>query len=237
MQGTNITYTISPDPETILIQIMSGSFVFKNSYLYNTSSPVFQFNGTSVEIEDMYGELITCRAYTRPFCLISARSSQFTSRNQVIRYINSLQDLLLFESCSSVSFESLVIKFANKGSEVLDDTYDSYMLMRKDDRQLFALRFKSIESVIMKSSVLSSLNLSALRARKTNITMNGIVILNTDKFGVTFLDTPEIIELGVDKMKFVVLESCNSSISDSDFQNSYNGGHSDGGVSLLHLVK
>ena len=79
MNTTTITYTISPDPEMILIQTMSGSFIFNNSNLLGINSPIFQFNATTAELENVYGEYITCRTETQPFCLVSAKSSAFTS--------------------------------------------------------------------------------------------------------------------------------------------------------------
>ena len=130
---------------------MAGLFIFKNSYIYNTSSPVFQFNETSVQIENMKGQLITCRTATQPFCIISARSGQFSLKGLLLKFTNSLQDLFLFESCSSVFFGGSSIQYVNIGSGVLQSRYDAYKLIRRDSRQIFGLRFKSVQSVIYRS--------------------------------------------------------------------------------------
>ena len=236
MNSTTISYTTSPDPEMILIQTMSGSFVFNNSNLFGINSPIFQFNGTTAELDNVYGEYITCRTETQPFCLVSAKSSSFISRNMQIRFTNSLQDLFLFQSCANVSFYRLSIAFVNIGSGLLRTEYDSSKLIRKDNRQLFGLRLRTIQTISIMKSTFSRFNMTAMRVRKSNITIQDNLFTNADSLGVTFLDTPEIIELGVDKIKYVVMETCNSSIINSNFENSFLSGESNGGVILIILA-
>ena len=155
MNTTTITYTTSPDPEMILIQTLSGSFIFNNSNLIGINSPIFQFNGTTAELENVYGEYITCGTETQPFCLVSAKSSVFTSKNMRIVFTNSLQDLFFFQSCTNVSFYKLALNSVNIGSGLPDEVYDSSKLIRNDQRQLFGLRLRTIQTISIKKSTFS----------------------------------------------------------------------------------
>ena len=231
VQSTNITHTVPLDPEMIVVQIMSGYFKLKDSNLFGIKSPVFQFNATIIQFSNIYGEYITCRTNTRPFCLLSATSSLFTSEKMMIRNTNSAQDLFLFQSCSKVSFTSLNIYFVNMASGIKCNGCDNNQVIRKDDRQLFGLRLKSIKFISIQGSKFSNLNMSTMRVRKSNITILKTSFSTLNGLGVTYQDTPEIIEYGVDKIKFVVMESCNSSLISCFFENSLMSGQSNGGVS------
>ena len=154
-----------------------------------------------------------------------------------IIFTNSLQDLFLFQSCTNVSFYKLDLNTVNIGSGLPDEVYDSSRPIRNDQRQLFGLRLRTIQTISIKMSTFSKFNMSAMRVRKSNITIQDTLFINMDIYGIATLDTPEIIELGVDKIKYIVMETCNSSITNTNFENSFFGGDSNGGVIIIILAK
>ena len=230
IRSTNITHTMALDPEMIVVQILSGSFILQDSNLVGIKSPVFQFNATIIQFSNIYGEHITCRTDTRPFCLLSATSSSFSSENMMIMYTNSAQDLFLFQSCSNISFTGIHMKIINIWDLTACDNCNDNQVIGQDGRQLFALRLKSIKFVSIQDSSFLDLNMSTMRVRKSNIIIQNTQFSTSNNLGVMYQDVPEIIEYGVDKIKFVVMESCNSSLIDNFFENSFLGGQSNGGV-------
>ena len=129
------------------------------------------------------------------------------------------------------------MNFVNIGSALSKDVYDSTILIRNDQRQLFGLRLRTIQTISIKKSTFSRFNMTAMRVRKSNITIQNTLFTNVDRLGIRMLDTPEIIELGVDKIKYIVMETCNSSITNTNFENSFFGGESNGGVIIFIFAK
>ena len=211
--------------EAALVEVSSGTLNVVNSHFSYIKQSMFRIKGTTAIFDNNYFDYIDCTTQISSFCLISAVSSSLYFRNSQLNFYSLNKDMFLLHACKEVVFDNVHMEKIY---------FSPYVPVTDQTVQLFLLRIQSTPSVTIKNSFLSFMNMtSGMRAKKSNINISSTAfVFDNEQVNTPVIETPEELELGPGKSKILVLESCNSSISDSSLEGNVLGTESNGSVKL-----
>ena len=202
MQDIEVSDFLPSFPSSTLVRVTSGTFILTGSMITETYSPLFQFDETQITFDDLFMVSTYCVPSQSPFCFIKTRLSVFQFTNSYLSVIKSAMDFMLFSLEDEVTLQGVGIYTGTQSSA--------------SGVQIFILRCKYAKSVLIESCSFSNLYFSILRAIESQISF----IRSSVSYGGGGLPQPpriEILEYGSNKLKMLVLESCNSTIMGSTF--------------------
>ena len=209
-----------------MVDISSGTLNVVNSRFLYIKQSMFRLKSTIAIFDNNDFNHIDCMTQISSFCLVSAISSSLYFRNSQLRFYTLNEDMFLLHACKEVVFDNVHMSKVSSNVPPTNQTI-----------QQFVLRIQSTPSVTISSSSFSIINMtSGMRAKKSNISISDTIFeFDCDQSGLPEIETPEVLELGSGKSKLIVMEACNSSISDSVLQSNIFGVESNGGVNTFFV--
>ena len=227
MQDIQISNFLPSFASSTLVRVTSGTFILTASTITETYSPLFQFDQTQITFDGLSMYSVYCVPSQSPFCFIKTRQSVLEFTNSNFYVFKSAMDLMLFSLQDEVTLQD--VSFATGKQSSVSGV------------QIFILRFKYAKTVVIQGFSFSNVYYSILRAIESDISF----IESSVGYHDTNVPKPpriEFLEYGSNKLKVLVLESCNSTIASNIFDRadfsedrmSSNG--SSGAVRLLFML-
>ena len=202
MQGVQISDFLPSFPSSTLVRVTSGTFILTGSSITEMYSPLFHFDETQIKFDRLSITSVYCVPSQSPFCFIKTRLSVFQFTSSFFYVFKAAMDFMVFSLQDEITLQGVGVATGTQSSA--------------SGVQIFILRCKYAKSVLIESCSFSNLYFSILRAIESQISFIGSSV----DYGGGGLPKPpriEILEYGSNKLKMLVLESCNSTITGSTF--------------------